>query len=139
MRLVNQLHLPERKERVVILPYKAGAVGPYPEDVPKRNHVPFTPVQVRARQQASASEQYARARVRVGGHPLPRTNSHPSYCAPPFRPSVRSQIEAIRSGVNQGLTLVVGPPGTGKTDVAVQIISNLYHNFPQQVGGEQRQ
>ena len=28
--------------------------------------------------------------------------------------------------------MVVGPPGTGKTDVAVQIISNLYQNFPQQ-------
>jgi len=27
---------------------------------------------------------------------------------------------------------VVGPPGTGKTDVAVQIISNIYHNFPDQ-------
>jgi tRNA A37 N6-isopentenylltransferase MiaA len=26
----------------------------------------------------------------------------------------------------------VGPPGTGKTDVAVQIISNIYHNFPEQ-------
>ena len=30
------------------------------------------------------------------------------------------------------LLQVVGPPGTGKTDVAVQIISNLYHNFPEQ-------
>lgn len=28
--------------------------------------------------------------------------------------------------------MVVGPPGTGKTDVAVQIISNLYHNYPEQ-------
>jgi superfamily I DNA/RNA helicase len=28
--------------------------------------------------------------------------------------------------------MVVGPPGTGKTDVAVQIISNLYHNHPTQ-------
>jgi hypothetical protein len=27
---------------------------------------------------------------------------------------------------------VVGPPGTGKTDVAVQIISNIYHNWPEQ-------
>ncbi|GAB6024502.1 hypothetical protein CHUAL_009656 [Chamberlinius hualienensis] len=43
-----------------------------------------------------------------------------------------TQIEAIRSGMQPGLTLVVGPPGTGKTDVAVQIISNLYHNFPEQ-------
>ena len=43
-----------------------------------------------------------------------------------------TQVEAIRSGMNPGLTLVVGPPGTGKTDVAVQIISNIYHNFPNQ-------
>ena len=28
--------------------------------------------------------------------------------------------------------MIVGPPGTGKTDVATQIISNIYHNFPQQ-------
>lgn len=42
------------------------------------------------------------------------------------------QVEALRSGMNQGLTMVVGPPGTGKTDVAVQIICNLYHNYPTQ-------
>jgi intron-binding protein aquarius len=42
------------------------------------------------------------------------------------------QVSAIRSGLNPGLTQVVGPPGTGKTDVAVQIISNLYHTFPNQ-------
>ena len=29
-----------------------------------------------------------------------------------------------------GLTMVVGPPGTGKTDVAVQIVNNIYHNCP---------
>ena len=27
---------------------------------------------------------------------------------------------------------MVGPPGTGKTDTAVQIISNIYNNFPNQ-------
>jgi intron-binding protein aquarius len=43
-----------------------------------------------------------------------------------------SQVEAVRSGLSPGLTLVVGPPGTGKTDVAVQIIACLYHSFPTQ-------
>ncbi|CEO95768.1 hypothetical protein PBRA_004481 [Plasmodiophora brassicae] len=42
------------------------------------------------------------------------------------------QVEAIVSGCNPGLTLVVGPPGTGKTDVAVQTIVNLFHQFPQE-------
>ena len=42
------------------------------------------------------------------------------------------QVGAILAGTNQGLTQVVGPPGTGKTDTAVQIISNIYNNFPNQ-------
>lgn len=40
-----------------------------------------------------------------------------------------TQVEAISSAMNKGLTMVVGPPGTGKTDVAVQIVNNWYHNF----------
>lgn len=43
-----------------------------------------------------------------------------------------TQIEAITSGSQPGLTVIVGPPGTGKTDVATQIINNIYHNFPEQ-------
>ncbi|OJJ46372.1 hypothetical protein ASPZODRAFT_132454 [Penicilliopsis zonata CBS 506.65] len=43
-----------------------------------------------------------------------------------------SQVEAIASGTQPGLTVIVGPPGTGKTDVATQIISNIYHNFPKE-------
>ena len=39
------------------------------------------------------------------------------------------QVEAISSGAQPGLSVVVGPPGTGKTDVATQIINLLYHNF----------
>jgi len=36
------------------------------------------------------------------------------------------------SGIQPGLTMVVGPPGTGKTDTAVQIMNVLYHNCPSQ-------
>lgn len=42
------------------------------------------------------------------------------------------QVAAVRSGLSPGLSVVVGPPGTGKTDVAVQIITSLYHSFPTQ-------
>ena len=42
------------------------------------------------------------------------------------------QVEAIASGTQPGLTVIVGPPGTGKTDVATQIINNIYHDFPTQ-------
>ncbi|ODM21625.1 hypothetical protein SI65_02469 [Aspergillus cristatus] len=41
-----------------------------------------------------------------------------------------AQVEAITSGTQPGLSVIVGPPGTGKTDVATQIINNVYHNFP---------
>ena len=66
-------------------------------------------------------------------HTIP--NRGPYAHNAPKKNSIRftpTQVEAIRSGMQPGLTIVVGPPGTGKTDVAVQIISNLYHNFPQQ-------
>jgi intron-binding protein aquarius len=42
------------------------------------------------------------------------------------------QVEAVLSGVQPGLSMVVGPPGTGKTDVAVQVLNVLYHTNPQQ-------
>ncbi|KAI9017296.1 hypothetical protein BC832DRAFT_544132 [Gaertneriomyces semiglobifer] len=71
---------------LIVRSYTPANMGPYPENVPKRNTVRFTP----------------------------------------------KQVEAIFSGMLPGLTMVVGPPGTGKTDVAVQIIANLYHNYPDQ-------
>jgi len=77
---------PNGAEEVHVSAYAPPTPGPYPQDQPKLNKVPFTPV----------------------------------------------QMEAIRSGLSPGLTMVVGPPGTGKTDVAVQIISNIYHNYPGQ-------
>lgn len=41
-----------------------------------------------------------------------------------------AQIAGIRSGLGEGLTLIVGPPGTGKTDTAIQLVSLLLQNNP---------
>ncbi|RLN59362.1 hypothetical protein BBJ28_00005340 [Nothophytophthora sp. Chile5] len=49
---------------------------------------------------------------------------------PPTVRFTKAQVAAVRSGVCEGLTLVVGPPGTGKTDVAVQLVLKLYHSTP---------
>jgi intron-binding protein aquarius len=57
------------------------------------------------------------------------TTDVPKKNSVPFTPT---QVSAIQQAMNKGLTLVVGPPGTGKTDVAVQIISNWYHTYPNQ-------
>ncbi|KAI9223913.1 hypothetical protein BC828DRAFT_374759 [Blastocladiella britannica] len=54
----------------------------------------------------------------------------PSAQAPRLRFTPR-QVEAIRAGSSRGLSLVIGPPGTGKTDVAVQVLSNMYHANPE--------
>ncbi|KAK3313775.1 P-loop containing nucleoside triphosphate hydrolase protein [Apodospora peruviana] len=71
--------------------------------------------------------------VKVSTYKPPNNGPYP-VDAPKLN-SVRftpTQIEAIISGTQPGLTIVVGPPGTGKTDVATQIINNVYHNFPEQ-------
>jgi len=53
-----------------------------------------------------------------------------NYRGPNSVPFTAVQTEAIFSALNPGLSLVVGPPGTGKTDVAVQSITLLLRNFP---------
>jgi intron-binding protein aquarius len=71
--------------------------------------------------------------LQVSTYKPPNTGPYPADA--PKLNSVRftpAQVEAITSGSQPGLTVVVGPPGTGKTDVATQIISNIYHNFPDQ-------
>jgi len=72
-------------------------------------------------------------RIVASAYTLPNMGPYPE-CKPRenkirFTPV---QVEAIRSGANPGLTMVVGPPGTGKTDTAVQVVNLLFHNFPDQ-------
>lgn len=61
--------------------------------------------------------------------PGPYPQDKPKQNTVSFTPT---QVGAIISGVEPGLTMVVGPPGTGKTDTAVQILNVLYHNCPSQ-------
>ncbi|KAF4783399.1 intron-binding protein aquarius [Colletotrichum scovillei] len=71
--------------------------------------------------------------VKVSTYKPPNTGPYPVDS--PKLNKVRftpAQIEAITSGTQPGLTVIVGPPGTGKTDVATQVINNIYHNFPEQ-------
>ncbi|KAJ2354635.1 hypothetical protein GGF43_003148, partial [Coemansia sp. RSA 2618] len=67
--------------------------------------------------------------VRVRSEPRASVLREPRANRLEFTPT---QVRAIGQAALPGLTLVVGPPGTGKTDVAVQIVSNLYHAHPEQ-------
>jgi intron-binding protein aquarius len=71
--------------------------------------------------------------ITVIPYEIPSRGPYPS--AVPKKNSLKftpAQVGAISSGLQNGLTMVVGPPGTGKTDVAVQILSTLYHSNPNQ-------
>nr|CAD7575589.1 unnamed protein product [Timema californicum] len=93
----------------------------------------FEEVASKKRDKDSEESKEVKKCITVEPHIIPSRGPYlfnePKKNAIPFTPT---QVEAIRAGMQPGLTLVVGPPGTGKTDVAVQIISNLYHNFPTQ-------
>ncbi|KAJ5096196.1 CWF11 family [Penicillium alfredii] len=91
---------------------------------------PHGPSKKRRRDQAEQAQQ-APSSMRVSTYKPPNPGPYPVDT--PRLNKVRftpTQVEAIASGTQPGLTVIVGPPGTGKTDVATQIINNLYHNFP---------
>ncbi|KAF2785958.1 P-loop containing nucleoside triphosphate hydrolase protein [Melanomma pulvis-pyrius CBS 109.77] len=94
--------------------------------------VPVRPSKKRRRDQVEVAQPVHES-VHVSTYKPPNTGPYPADA--PKLNMVRftpAQIDAITSGTQPGLTVVVGPPGTGKTDVATQIISNIYHNFPDQ-------
>ena len=94
---------------------------------------PVKPSRKRRRDDVDPVPQVQPQSVLVSSYNPPNTGPYP-LDAPKLN-QVRftpAQIQAIVSGTQPGLTVIVGPPGTGKTDVATQIINNIYHNFPTQ-------
>lgn len=91
------------------------------------------PSKKRRRDQVDPSLAIASPVIEVSTYKPPNTGPYPidevKLNHVRFTPA---QVEAIISGTQPGLTVIVGPPGTGKTDVATQIINNIYHNFPKQ-------
>ncbi|KAL4993049.1 hypothetical protein BDV10DRAFT_36291 [Aspergillus recurvatus] len=92
---------------------------------------PASSTSKKRRRDQAAEERAGPKSLRVSTYKPPNPGPYP-VDAPKLN-TVRftpAQIEAIASGTQPGLTVIVGPPGTGKTDVATQIINNIYHNFP---------
>lgn len=100
------------------------------EDEAKSTEAQASPLKKRRREHAEQVEQGPDI-IRASTYKPPNPGPYPVDA--PKSNKVRftsAQVEAIASGTQPGLTVIVGPPGTGKTDVATQIISNIYHNFP---------
>ncbi|EEH20512.2 hypothetical protein PABG_02743 [Paracoccidioides brasiliensis Pb03] len=98
------------------------------EDTPKATTL--NPSKKRRRDQVEVTENTSNS-IRVSSYRPPNPGPYP-VDAPKLN-KIRftpAQVEAVVSGTQPGLTIIVGPPGTGKTDVSTQIISNIYHNFP---------
>lgn len=96
-----------------------------------QNDAAPTEAPAKKRRKEQAEPVQVSSTVRVSTYKPPNPGPYP-VDAPKLN-TVRftpAQVEAITSGTQPGLTVIVGPPGTGKTDVATQIINNLYHNFP---------
>jgi intron-binding protein aquarius len=94
--------------------------------------VPAKPSKKR-RLDAEPAPQVQEQSIQVSTYKTPSTGPYPMDA--PKLNQIRftpTQVKAIISGTQPGLTVIVGPPGTGKTDVATQIISNIYHDFPSQ-------
>lgn len=80
-----------------------------------------------------AAAPHSKKVIRVKAYPRPASGPYPS--ASPLQNTVRftpTQVQAILGALQRGLTQVVGPPGTGKTDVAAQALCLLLRSKPKE-------
>ena len=103
------------------------------EDEEKLAQEPTASRSKKRRRDAEPELKFESEMLKVSTYNPPNNGPYPTDA--PRQNSVRftpAQVDAITSGTQPGLTVIVGPPGTGKTDVATQIINNIYHNFPEE-------
>ena len=111
-----------------------GSLGPpfVLESLPVNQVTDSKPSRKRRRDEKEQAEP-ATSTIKVSTYKQPNSGPYPTdaprHNRTRFTPA---QVDAIISGTQPGLTVIVGPPGTGKTDVATQIINNIYHDFPMQ-------
>ena len=104
---------------------------PYVLDLSSQTHNPAPSNPKKRRREQMEADELGKGSIRVKTYRPRNTGPYPVNA--PKKNIVRftpKQVEAIVSGTQPGLSIVVGPPGTGKTDVATQIINLLYHNSP---------
>ncbi|KAL8760048.1 MAG: hypothetical protein Q9184_003443 [Pyrenodesmia sp. 2 TL-2023] len=117
---------PSTEQGMVEPPYILQGIAPATTE-------PARPSKKRRRDDDAEVSQPAPKSIKVSTYQPPNNGPYPTDA--PKTNQVRftpAQVEAIVSGTQPGLTVIVGPPGTGKTDVATQIINNIYHDFPYQ-------
>jgi len=101
--------------------------------MPKLAEPAAKPPSKKRRRDAEPTPQVQPQAIQVSSYTPPSTGPYPIDAPKLNRVRfIPAQVDAIISGTQPGLTVIVGPPGTGKTDVATQIINNIYHNFPKQ-------
>ncbi|KAI4255636.1 MAG: hypothetical protein LQ352_002481 [Teloschistes flavicans] len=135
---LNQRHLEESLPGKVIelaVPDEPNLRPPYVlEGLAEASSAAPRPSKKRRRDEDDGPQQQpVQKSIRVSTYQPPNNGPYPTDA--PKVNQVRftpAQVKAIMSGTQPGLTLIVGPPGTGKTDVATQIINNIYHDFPAQ-------
>ena len=126
--------LPGKTLRVDDTPQNGDLSPPFVlETVTQAPTAPDTRPTKKRRKDDSKAEPQPIEAIKVHTYKPPNSGPYPSDA--PKLNTVRftqAQVEAITSGTQPGLTIIIGPPGTGKTDVATQIINNIYHDFPTQ-------
>ena len=132
---IDEQHLRESFDHNQLVPANGGSLPSTPPFVLKfeTGHTSELSSNPKKRRRAQLEEDPTSSIAKVSTYAPPYNGPYPTD-----QPNVNkirftsNQVAALVSGVHPGLTVIVGPPGTGKTDVAAQLIHLLISNFPKE-------